>query len=306
MSALLLLILCLIAGVLLRRCGRLSDDAPATLNAYVINLALPALALHHLHSATLSADLVFGAAGAWVMFGCAAMFFGYIARWAHLDAASTGALVLTGGLANTSFVGLPMIEAWIGPGQAMAQGIVIDQLGSYLALSTLGLLLAAQYSGQPLSTSAVGRRIVSFPPLIALAAALVLKPIAFPALLDDALLRLGSTVAPVALLSVGCQLRLGDVRGRGWALLWGLSYKLIVGPALVLLGCVLLWHGHGPSTDLARDVVVFEAAMGPMIGAAVVAGHFKLDARVAAQMVGIGVPLSMAVAPLWLAAERAV
>jgi hypothetical protein len=224
LSALLLLVLCLIAGVLLRRCGRLSDEAPATLNAYVINLALPALALHHLHSA-------FGAAGAWVMFGCAAMFFGYIARWAHLDAASTGALVLTGGLANTSFVGLPMIEAWIGPGQAMAQGIVIDQLGSYLALSTLGLLLAAQYSGQPLPASAVGRRIVSFPPLIALVAAFILKPIAFPALLDDALVRLGSTVAPVALLSVGCQLRLGDVRSRGWALLWGLGYKLVVGPA---------------------------------------------------------------------------
>jgi predicted permease len=46
--------------------------------------------------------------------------------------------------------------------------------------------------------------------------------------------------------------------------------------------------------------------MGPMIGAAVVANHFKLDGRVAALMVGIGVPLSMAGAPLWLAAGRAV
>jgi len=37
--------------------------------------------------------------------------------------------MLTGGLANTSFIGLPMIETFYGP-QFLGLGILIDQLGS--------------------------------------------------------------------------------------------------------------------------------------------------------------------------------
>jgi hypothetical protein len=299
MGPLLLLLTCLAAGIALRAAGRLGEHAPATLNAYIINLALPALVLHHLHRAELSAALVASAAGAWLMLGAAAVFFGYIARRARLDAAITGALILTGGLANTSFVGLPMIEAWIGR-EGLAHGIVIDQLGSYLALSTLGLLLAARYAGQSTRWQDIARRVVTFPPLIALAAALLLRAVPFPAAFDEMLGRLGATVAPIALLSVGCQLRIGELRTRVRALAWGLGYKLLLGPLLIAAFCLVLLEGASPAAQLARSVVIFEAAMGPMIGAAVVANHYKLDSDTTSLMVGLGVPLSLAIAPLWL------
>jgi hypothetical protein len=70
--------------------------------------------------------------------------------------------MLTGGLANTSFVGLPMIDTFYGP-QFLGLGILIDQLGSYFVLSTLGILVASLYSsgsGQSISTKAVIRKIV--------------------------------------------------------------------------------------------------------------------------------------------------
>ena len=181
MSSLLILLLCLAAGMALRMTGRLPDNAPAAFNAYVINVALPALAIVHLHRADLTLDLLASAAGAWLMLGTAALFFAFLARRAQLDPATTGALILTGGLANTSFVGLPMIEAWIG-GDGLPYGIVIDQLGSYLALSTFGLLVASRYSGQSLHWSEMARRIVTFPPLLAVVIALVLRPLAFPSL----------------------------------------------------------------------------------------------------------------------------
>lgn len=303
MNAMLLLLLCLGAGVLLRLSGRLPDNAPQTLNAYVVNVALPALAIAHLHRADLSLELVASAAGAWLMLGTAAVFFAFIARRARLDAATTGALILTGGLANTSFVGLPMIEAWIGR-DGLPYGIVIDQLGSYLALSTFGLLVAARYGGQALDGREIARRLVTFPPLIALVFALALRPIAFPAALDEALARLGATVAPIALLSVGCQLRLGALRARLNALMLGLGYKLLLGP-LVIAGALLLLPLESEANELVRAVVIFEAAMGPMIGAAIVANHFKLDNELTSLMVGVGIPLSLAAAPLWLVAARA-
>jgi len=305
MSSLLILVLCLAAGMALRWNGRLPESAPAAFNAYVINVALPALALVHLHRADLTFDLLASAAGAWLMLGTAALFFAFFARRAHLDPRTTGALILTGGLANTSFVGLPMIEAWIGR-DGLPYGIVIDQLGSYLALSTFGLMVAARYSGQPLHWSEMARRIVTFPPLVALVIALVLRPVTFPPVLDDALARLGATVAPIALLSVGCQLRLGALRTHLNAVALGLGYKLVLGPLVIALALVLLFQLDAPTTSLARTVIVFEAAMGPMIGAAVVANHFKLNNEVTSLMVGLGVPLSLIGAPLWLAAAQAI
>ncbi|GMV60722.1 MAG: hypothetical protein AMXMBFR72_38080 [Betaproteobacteria bacterium] len=178
-------------------------------------------------------------------------------------------------------------------------------MGSYLALSTFGLLVAARYGGQPLQGREIVRRLVTFPPLIALVLALALRPIAFPAALDDALARLGATVAPIALLSVGCQLRLGALRARWNELALGLGYKLLLGP-LVIAAAFLLLPFESSATDLVRAVVIFEAAMGPMIGAAIVANHFKLDGEITSLMVGVGIPLSLAAAPLWLVAVNAI
>ena len=299
MNAMVMLLACLAAGIILQRAGKLPDNAPAALNAYVINVALPALALTHLHKTALTVELLASAAGAWLMLGAAALFIGFVARRMNLGAAATGALILTGGLANTSFVGLPMIEAWIGR-DGLPYGIVIDQLGSYLALSTFGLMVAARYSGQPMQWSVMWHRILTFPPLIALVIALVLRPVPFHPALEDALGRIGATVAPIALFAVGCQLRLGELWAKRHALALGLGYKLVLGPLLIAVLCLAFLDSSDPETGLARTVVIFEAAMGPMIGAAVVANHYKLDSGLTSLMVGIGVPMSLLIAPLWL------
>ena len=299
MNAMVMLLAFLAAGIVLQRAGKLPDNAPAALNAYVINVALPALALTHLHATALTVGLLASDAGAWLMLGSAALVIGFVARRMHLGAAATGALILTGGLANTSFVGLPMIEAWIGRA-GLPYGIVIDQLGSYLALSTFGLLVAARYSGQPMQWSTMWRRVVTFPPLIALVIALVLRPIPFDPALEDALGRIGATVAPIALFAVGCQLRLGELWGKRHALALGLGFKLVLGPLLIAALCLAFLDSSDPEAALARTVVIFEAAMGPMIGAAVVANHYKLDSGLTSLMVGIGIPMSLLIAPLWL------
>lgn len=299
MSAALLLVACLAAGVILRMTGRVGDGAAASFNAYVINVALPALALYHVHRAPLDISFVQAALTSWLMLGAAGVFFALVARRAGLETRTIGALVLTGGLANTSFVGLPMIEAHIGA-HGMPYGIVIDQLGSYLALSTVGIMLAAACAGDRATWPTLVKRVASFPPFIALLLALALRPVSFPPAVDDALSRLGATVAPIALLSVGCQLRFGAIRERARALVLGLGYKLIVGPLAVLIACLLLWQPDGEQARLAREIAIFEAAMGPMIGAAVVASNYRLDAPLASLMVGLGIPLSLLTAPLWL------
>jgi malate permease and related proteins len=115
-----------------------------------------------------------------------------------------------------------MIETFYGR-DFLGLGILIDQLGSYFVLSTLGILAASLYSsGHSISAQAVIRKIVLFTPFQAFVIALLLMPFEYPIWLDDLLRRLGATLIPIALVSVGHQLQLSHVRGKVSALTIGL------------------------------------------------------------------------------------
>lgn len=295
MNNFILLVACFVFGMLLRASARLPDNAPATLNGYIVNLSLPALTLSTVHALAPDPRLALAALMPWLLFGAGAAFFwcaGKVMRWPR---STTGALMLVGGLGNTSFIGLPMIEMWYGS-ERMGIGIVADQLGSYFALSTVGVLVAGLHAGgaKP-DIRAMARKLLAFPPFVAMLVALLLAPVAYPAWLDALLARLGATVVPLALVSVGYQLRLSQIHGRIGVLATGLTFKLVVGPALVAGLFAGVLGQRGP----VIQVTVFEAAMGPMIGAAIVAMDHDLDPSLVTLMVGLGIPLSFATLPIW-------
>jgi predicted permease len=294
MNNIILLILCFVAGILLRRARLMPDNAPATLNSFIIHISVPALALLYIHELKLSGDIVLVVAMAWLCFGLAAGFFWWMGRTLKFSRGTVGALILTGGMGNTAFFGLPMIEAYYGH-QGMATGIVIDQTGSFLVLSTLAIIVAGIYSsGRPTAASIV-RSILRFPPFIALAVALLLLPVVYPEWLVVVLKRLGDTLAPMALLSVGLQLRLGHLAGNGQKLAIGLGFKLLLVPLLIFLLYVPLLGAHGQ----AIQVTLFEAAMPPMIAASIIAQEHDLDPNLATLMVAVGLPLSFLTLSGW-------
>jgi predicted permease len=295
MNNYILLAACMLLGVLLHRSGRLPANAAASLNGFVVHISLPALTLAYVHGLKLNADLILPALMAWVMFSLGCGFFWLVGRALGFSRATTGGLMLTGGLANTSFIGLPMIETFYGP-QFLGLGILIDQLGSYFVLSTLGILVASLYaSGRSVSAKAVVRKIALFAPFQAFVLALLLMPLEYPAWLDELLKRLGATLVPIALVSVGYQLQLSLVQGRALALTVGLLFKLVIAPTLILLLFVRWLSGDRQ----VLDVTVFEAAMAPMIGASIVAIDHELDPPLVTLMVGLGIPLSFVTLPVW-------
>ena len=294
-SNLLVLVACLVVGMLLQHTARTPANAHQALNAVILQVSLPAVTLRALHSFDFDPSHLWPVLMPWALFGVGAAAFWSIGRWLHLPRASVGALTLVGGLGNTSFVGLPMIESLHGR-DGLGLGLLIDQLGSYLVLATVGLLAAAFYAGNaPASGREMLKKIVTFPPLIALVLALALRPLPFPAALDAALARIGDTLAPLALLSVGLQLRLGALRSRARLLSIGLGYKLVACPAIVF---AVLWLFEAQLTMTSR-VSLIEAAMPPMIGAGIVAAESRLDGPLVATMIGIGIPVGLVTATLW-------
>lgn len=294
MNNLVLLILCFVAGMLLRRARRMPDNAPAALNSFIIHVSLPALTLLYVHDLIISSEVLLIALMAWICFLLAAGFFLLAGRWLKLPRATTGALILTGGLGNTSFFGLPMIEAYYGQ-QGIASGIVVDQLGSFLVLSTLGITVAGIYSSGRPTAAEIVRRIVLFPPFIALTVALLFIPLEYAPWFTALLKRLGDTLAPLALLSVGLQLRLGHIAEHKRNLAIGLGFKLLLAPLVIYLLYVPLSGAHGQ----AIQVTLFEAAMPPMITAAIIASEHDLDPELATLMVAVGLLVSFVTLSAW-------
>ena len=179
---------------------------------------------------------------------------------------------------------------------------MIDQLGTYLVLSTVGILMICFYADGNTSKREIVRRIVTFPPLIALVLALALKLVDYPHWAVNALDRLGGTLAPLALVSVGLQLRLSDLSAQRGPLAMGLGYKLVLAPLLVMLIYVGVLRLGGTTTQ----VTLFQSAMPPQIGGAIVAIQYGLNAQLISLMVSIGVLLSFATLPLWWHAFSAI
>ncbi len=287
MNNLLLLLFCFIFGVLLRRFKRMPENAVQTLNSFNINISFPALTLLYIHQLKFSSDMLLVAAMAWLVFGLSFAFFWSVGRWLHLSRATTGALILVGGLGNTSFFGLPMVEAFYGK-DALGTAIIADQVGSFFAFSVLGVTVAGVYSSGRPTLGEITKRILLFPPFMAMTVALFLITVAYPEWFVILMKRLGDTLAPLALVSVGLQLRLGHIAEHKRDMALGLVFKLIFAPLAIYLLYVQFLGAHGQ----AIQITLFEAAMPPMITAAIVASDHDLNPPLANLLVAMGLIIS--------------
>jgi predicted permease len=91
------------------------------------------------------------------------------------------------------------------------------------------------------------------------------------------------------------QLRFNQTRGLKTALAAGLGFKLILAPAVLAF---FYFSIFGTAEEITR-VTLFEAAMGPQIGAAIVAVQHGLNPPLVSLMVGVGISLSFLTLPLW-------
>ena len=213
MVAIELIVICLVIGVLLRLSGRLPDTAPKALGGWVIHVALPAAALSAIHDVSINKDWLLAAVTPWLGVFLAMALLIPLSRALGWSRQRLGALLLVAGWGNTSFVGLPMVTAYAG---AQWTGVVffIDLFGSYLALSILGIAIATACSETSFSWAHVVKRVITFPPFIAIVIALATNHLERPDWIESLLDTLAATLTPLALAAVGYAIRLDRILGR--------------------------------------------------------------------------------------------
>lgn len=287
----------------MRKTGRFPQTTAASLNSLIIFVSFPAVVLIQIPkliaSTEFTLELLVPVSMAWIQFGLSWLLMSYLAKKRGWSDARKGALILTAGLGNTSFVGFPLLEALYGT-SAIRWGVLIDQLGSFLCLSTLGLLVASTHGyrrdGKTIKPLI---QIATFPPFIALAVATIIgiAHIELGPTLDEVIGKLAATLVPLALIAVGFQLKLSpSVLKRYWRpLSLGLAFKLILVPSFFCIFYMLTTGGLSYITKLT----ILESAMATMITSAVVASDFGLDEELANLMVGVSIPLSLISVPLW-------
>jgi predicted permease len=284
----------LLIGRLLQYLDLFPAETGKSLNLYVIYIALPALILLQVPKLELSGTILTPFVMPWLVVIFSGLAVLLLCRFTHWSRETTGALLLMVPLGNTAFLGVPMVERFFGSA-GVPYAVLYDQFGSFLALSSYGTLILALYgSGTGYGLMGIIKKVILFPPFIALISALYLHGTTFPGWTSSLLSMTAQSMLPVVMVAIGFQMRVMLPKDELLPLAAGLTLRLLVTPIVFLLGCKL-FNLSGP----AVQVSLFETAMPPMVMAGALASIAGLKPQLSSAMVAYGILLSLITLPLF-------
>ncbi|WP_294306899.1 AEC family transporter [uncultured Chryseobacterium sp.] len=289
-----LIAVCIIAGMVFKATKSIHPDAHKGINTWILYLALPAVSFKYLPKIQWTVEMLFPVAATFLIsVFCFFFMMGY-SRYKGYSGRSRSTLELVSGYSNTSFIGFPLVAAFYGE-NLLSIAVICDQT-MFLALSTLGIIAAVKGGSRSGKVNAkfILKRLVTFPPLIGCIAALVLSRFIDFSPAEPFFDKLAATVSPLALFSVGLQLKF-----NGWKKLIpqmsvSMLYKLILAPALVL-GLAML---AGIKGDVAK-ITVFEAAMPTVVTSSIIAEQFRLNTKLTNLTIGFSIIAGLFTSAIW-------
>lgn len=279
-------------------------SAPNGLDANVTRLALtnlvyylflPALVLLVLWKAPLGVDsLKISLAASCGIIGVI-LLMRFICRYCNMPSAATGAILLAAAFPNATYLGLPVLEASLGP-EARSIAIQYDLFACLPLLLSVGIGLAAFY-GETTKRENPVISLLKVPALWAAFIAIILNINEVPLHkeLEDWLQMLASGVAPIMLISLGLSLKFSSDQ-----------LKLIrpITPAIIsklAIMPIIAWAVAGLSgmEGMLLQGVVLEAAMPSMVIGMVICDRYKLDTSIYAATVTVTTALSFVTLSIW-------
>jgi len=282
-----LIAIAILVGYVLQKFKIFPEETSNILNKYIIYIPLPAIILLQVPKLTFSFDVLIPTIIAWLVMGFSALIVLFFSKLLSWSKEVTGSLLLVAILTNSSIMGIPIIELYLGE-ESLPYVLIYDQLGTFLALAAYGTFVTAYYSvSGNIHAKVIVKKILTFPSFIALVIALLLLGQEFPPLISGVLGQFAATLVPVALVSVGLQLQFKLPKDDLQPLSIALLIKLVLAPIIAIGICYVFgW------TNLAGKASIFEAGMAPMITAGAMASMAGLAPRLSVAIVGYGIILS--------------
>jgi malate permease and related proteins len=282
-----LIAIAILVGYTLQKFKIFAKETPLILNQFIIYVSLPAVILMQVPKLTFSFDILIPTIVAWLVMGISALIVIFISKILNWTNEVTGSLMLVAILTNSSIMGIPIINAYLGE-SALPYVLIYDQLGTFIALATYGTFVTAYYSSKSsINSKVIVQKVLTFPPFLSLIFALCFLGVEFNPLITNVLSNFAATLVPVALVAVGLQLQFKVPKDEIQPLSIALIIKLIFAPIIAYIVCYTFgW------LNLAGITSIFEAAMAPMITAGAIASIAGLAPRLSTAIVGYGIIIS--------------
>lgn len=283
------------AGILFRYANLIPKDAHRSINTWILYLALPAVSFKYIPKIHWSQEMFFPALSTVIVWVGSWVFMEIYCRHKKYSQRSRSTLELASGYSNTSFIGFPLIMAYYSE-HDLSIAIICDQV-LFILLSTAGIICALKGNRkekEEIKASIILKRLVSFPPLIGCISALFFSCIVDLSSAEPFFDKLVATVGPLALFSVGLQLKFKGWQQQIYQISMATLYKLILAPALVLLAALVF----NVRAEIAR-ISIFEAAMPTLITGSLIAEQFRLNARLVNLIIGVGMVIGLMTTGIW-------
>jgi predicted permease len=287
MSNLILVVFYILIGYILKNITLPFKDLAMKLNKFVIYVSLPAMIFLQIPQLKFSEDTMIPVVVSWGVIIVSAFLVFFISRFMNFSKEVTGSLMFVTVLTNSSFLGIPIVGAFMGEG-SYPYILVYDQLGTFLALATYGTIIGAYYSSDgQISLKIISLKVLTFPPFVSLVIALSLSGIVWNETIKNVLEILSATIVPFALISVGLQLYFKLPKDDMKPFSISLFIQLIIAPLIAIGICYIFgWTGF------IAQISILEAGMAPMITAATMASMLGLAPRLSNAIVGYGILFS--------------
>lgn len=280
-------------GLVFRRIKAFPDQTAQVLNMFALYVALPAVILLKVPQLEFSSEMIVPALVPWAMLALSSVLVlvaGKRFRWSR---ETTGVLLLIVPIGNTSFMGVPMVNAFFGE-NGIPYLIIYDQIGTMFIFAVYGSIVLAMFGREgSVNIAEVARRALLFPPTLALFVGLLLRFWSYPDPVVNGLQDLSGMLTPLVMTAIGFQLRIRLSPAVLRPLGFGLAIKLVIAPLVALLGCRLLGLN-----SLAADIAIFEAGMPPMVTAGALAIAAGMLPELAAALVSLGMALAFVTLPV--------
>ena len=307
-NAILPIIVLMALGYGLKRIGFLDELFLKKANAFVFNVALPALLFYNVYAIESLKALNWCVIG-FVLLAIAVIFLlGMLTvKYCTQDPRKKGVLLQCIFRSNFAIIGIPLAEV-LGGTQAVAIASVISafSIPLYNILAVISLsMYVGEAKGKKTSWKQILRGICKNPLIIGVVLGLMCLIIrsfipydemtqtyAFTlkthmTFLYTAVKNVGSIASPLALIVLGGQFRFKAVKSLAKEIMIGTVWRLVLAPALALGGAVLLSHYsswmHFTSVDYPALIALFGTPVA--VSSAIMAGAMGSDEELAGQLV---------------------
>lgn len=279
-------------GYFSRKVGLFDEKDSNSLINFILYISFPALVIYNVYYLEFDLDIIYVLITGWLVI-IFSIFFSFITgKILHLDKKSLASFVMMSSFGNTSFLGFPYQTAFFGE-EGLRYAVVFDQIASFLPVTFLSPFILAYGSGKKAGIDF--KKVITFPPFLALVFAFFIKFTGFPipTFVLDSLNLLGMTVIPLALFSVGLNLRFSSVSKHKITIGMVLLIKMILVPVSLIFLLKLL----GVQINIIWKSGILEISMPPMVLASILVIGAGLNREIAVGSVAIGIILSFITVP---------